>query len=40
VRETAALFRDREKVLKKRLSRGKSDTGAALYCFKRLRTAD
>jgi len=40
VRETAALFRDREKVLKKRLSRGASDTGAALYCFKRLRTAE
>jgi len=40
VRETAALFREREKAFKKRLSRGASDTGAVLYCFKRLRLTD
>jgi REP element-mobilizing transposase RayT len=40
VRETAALFRGRERVAGKRLSRGVSDSGAVLYCFKRLRLTD
>ena len=37
IMETAALFRDQEKVMKKQFSQGKTQTGIPLYCYKMLR---
>ena len=37
IREVACRFRDESDVMKKRFSRGETDSGSPLYCFKRLR---